>query len=356
MGQDSVVYDDVPERTLDPRSARLLVALGALVCVCGTVVLLVYVLTHQSGSGRNIAKAAALTWVAERCPGISCVVGDPHADGSGVYTVPIRGDVNRCILVDVPAFQRSGTRVNGVFPTACNNLGLRHSWLTVAVADSATSLVPANLNDPTGFEADLLDLVADRLDADGAHWIHVKPNALTESGPKPFDLLAGKVIVTSRVGNLVPSRLYMTLSRAIVARSRQLAHSLRSDPSKMQSLVVGAIGHPDRLPQHAVLRTFASRKPAELALAEGTIDALLVDQTDVSRTLHDHPAFGLAGVIRSARGVGFALPKNSPLTGELNVILNQISSDGEVLHLFLKWFPQLRHVTVFPSAPPGQTP
>ncbi|MFD1810781.1 transporter substrate-binding domain-containing protein [Rhodococcus gannanensis] len=233
--------------------------------------------------------------------------------------------------------------------------GLTHSPGTLTIATDSPAYAPWFVDDDPsngkGFEGSVARTVAERLGytQDQITFVRVPWAEAIAPGPKDFDFDINQVtIVGDRREAVDFSSPYYAVTQAIVAMEGSPAAASRNLNdltgfrlgAQIESTSLAAIEGTIRPRQDAV--AFETNDDAKVALAEGRIDALVVDiPTGLQITESDLPKSVLVGQFPRPNTVteffGLVLEKNSPLTSCTTAAVDALYQDGTLDNLAQTW-------------------
>lgn len=208
-----------------------------------------------------------------------------------------------------------------------------------------------------GFESGVAHAVADQLGyaAVAVTWLDVPAERSYEQGAKEFDFDLGQLVVDeSRTREIDFSDPYYDVPQAVVALEGSPAVGVR-EFDDLEGLSLGAVKgsvslaairrdvEPDEKPT-----VFADDEAAQKALADGDVDALVVDFATAWALLDEVPDALVAGQFPAAGGPQFAflLEKGSAMTECVNRALDALRRDGTLAALEKEWLVEATGVPV----------
>jgi polar amino acid transport system substrate-binding protein len=210
-------------------------------------------------------------------------------------------------------------------------------------------------DDPTngkGFESAVAYAVAEQLGYDQAavKWVTASFNSVIQSGPKPFDLDINQFSITPERQQAVDfSSGYYDVSQAVVTTKGSKAAGVK-DLAGLTGLKLGAqVGTTSYLAITNVIKpssapkVFDDNDKAKLALANGQIDALVVDLPTAlylaAADLKDGVVVGQvpSAVSGTVEQFGMVLEKGSSLTPCVSQAVDALRADGTLKTLETTW-------------------
>jgi polar amino acid transport system substrate-binding protein len=240
---------------------------------------------------------------------------------------------------------------------ACTPAGLRTKTagsLTIGTDKPAYSpwFVDDKPANGKGFESALAYAVADRLGYDRAavKWVTASFTSVIQPGPKPFDLDINQFSITDKRKQVVDfSSGYYDVTQAVVTVKGSKAAGVK-DLAGLKPLKIGAqVGTTsyqaitDVIKPAAAPAVFDDNDKAKLALANGQIDALVVDLPTAlflaAADLKDGVVVGQlpATTSGSVEQFGLVLEKGSSLTSCVTQAVDALRADGTLKTLESTW-------------------
>ncbi len=195
-----------------------------------------------------------------------------------------------------------------------------------------------------GYEVDLVDEIARRLDIATVAWVNVPFNGLVAGAPCPCDFdVNGVSILPARQQLLDFSASYFTANQGVLVRKGTKvagvagARRLRFGVQKGSSgaLYLEATLRPERNP-----RAFDSTTAALLALAAGQVEAVISDVPIVLDGARQHRSLEVVGQFKTEEQYGAVLAKGSPNTRPLSEVIDRLRSEGVLDRLYRRYFPE----------------
>jgi polar amino acid transport system substrate-binding protein len=219
-------------------------------------------------------------------------------------------------------------------------------------------------DDPTsgrGFESAVAYAIADGLGyaRDEVTWVRVPFNASIQPGPKSYDLNLTEFSITPERAQAVDfSAPYYDVKQAVVALEAGPAAGAASI-AELKSAKLGAqVGTTsyqaivDQIAPTSEPAVFNTNDDAKLALANGQVDAIVVDlPTAFYITSAELEGAKIVGQLPLGSGTpeqfGAVLDKGSPLTACVSAVVERLRADGTLAALEVQWLasataPELR--------------
>ncbi len=229
--------------------------------------------------------------------------------------------------VAVPSFQ---TREEGV--------------LTVGIdLPNPTYFEGTTVEDPKGgFEVDLVNEIAKRLDVPEVRWVLFPFNGLVSGAPCPCDFSVGGVSIFPDRQEVVDfSAPYYTVNQAVLVRkgtevpdaaaAKALQFGSQKDSSGLYYLDTTL--KPTKKP-----RVYPTTTAALLALSARQIDAVILDANIVADEAAKKPGLEVVGQFETEEQIGAVLRKGSPNTAVLSSVIEQLRSEGFLDELVARHF------------------
>lgn len=224
----------------------------------------------------------------------------------------------------------------------------------VAVTENA--FPPLNFADPVtgegmGWEYDAMEEIARRLNA-GLRWEVIGWDEMIPAvRDGRFDIgMDGITITAERAAEVDFSDPYMVSQQLMLARADEDRFDGPDAFADDDSLLVGSqpgttnfhvavhdlLGGDEASPRLRLFETFGA---SVTALADGEIDAVLMDQTAVEGHMSANPgSFRVVGEALGHDYLGFIFPPGSDLVAPVNAALAAMRADGTVDLLNQRWF------------------
>lgn len=218
----------------------------------------------------------------------------------------------------------------------------------------APFLVGAQAN-PTGYEGDMINEIANRIGLGTVKWINIAFDQLYAPGTKKFDVGVSEITITAERSVAVDfSEPYFDANQGILVK----ADSKYATATKTEDLLGAKFGAEagttglDYLnlhvkPQQEVSQ-FDTTDVTAQALKSGTIDAQVIDVPIAAgiRDGSDVP-LKLIGQFVTNEQYGLAMKKDSPFKGCVDQTIQDMKADGTLKSLQDKYFPGTTDVPVF---------
>ena len=196
-----------------------------------------------------------------------------------------------------------------------------------------------------GFDVDLARALAKRLGLARVAFVQSRFGRLFSSGAKPWDVAIAQITITDQRRRTAEfTRPYLSVDQGVLAS--QTVTPVPATLAELRPLRICALG---KSTGADVARTvIAPTKPTRLV---GNVPTLMLDlQTGrCQAVVYDAPTLGtlksrtperygpFVGVIQTGEQYGVALPKGSPLLGDVDAALGALIANGTVQRLQKKW-------------------
>jgi polar amino acid transport system substrate-binding protein len=199
-----------------------------------------------------------------------------------------------------------------------------------------------------GFEVEMVEEIADRLEIPEVRWVHFPFGELVAGARCPCDFAVNGVsILPERRQRVDFSSPYFTANQGMlvrkgtsvpgVAEARRLRIGVQKDTS-------GAAYLANMLKPVEPARELASTTAAFAALRAGQVDAVMSDVPIVVDAATKYPDLVVAGQFKTDEQYGAVLGKGVPNTRILSEVIDQLRTDGVLDKLFQKYFPEQVHI------------
>jgi polar amino acid transport system substrate-binding protein len=195
-----------------------------------------------------------------------------------------------------------------------------------------------------GYEVELVEEIARRLDIATVAWVNFPFNGLVAGAPCPCDFdVNGVSILPARQGLLDFSAPYFTANQGVLVRKGTRvagvadARKLRFGVQKGSSgaLYLEATLRPERNP-----RAYDSTTAALLALVATQVDAVISDVPIVLDGARHHRDLEVVGQFKTDERYGAVLAKGSPNTRPLSEVIDRLRAEGFLDRLHRRYFPE----------------
>ncbi|NDI24231.1 MAG: amino acid ABC transporter substrate-binding protein [Actinobacteria bacterium] len=201
-----------------------------------------------------------------------------------------------------------------------------------------------------GFEAAVAYAVASELGYDAAKvkWVRTTFDAAIAPGPKTFDFNLQQYSITEERSQVVDfSSPYYLTTQTVITVAGSPAEGV-TDLAGLKGLLIGAAtgttslaAIEDIIQPTAGAQAFNSNDDAKAALANGQVDAIVVDlPTAFYLTAVELEGGKILGQIEGAESgdsFGLVLDKGSPLTAAVSAAIDRLRASGKLAEIEAKW-------------------
>jgi polar amino acid transport system substrate-binding protein len=227
--------------------------------------------------------------------------------------------------------------------------------LTVGAEFPVKGFIELPIDDPKGFEVDFADALAKELGVPKVQWVSTSFAGLFSPAPKDFDMSIQEVTITDERAQVVDFSVpYFDANQGFLIKKGGPAEGVQSI-AEMKDLLFGFQAattggdyineqiQPDEQP-----REFSSLGAATQALANGQIDAFLMDVAIGSQIVEARGEdIAMPGQFKTDEQYGVVFEKDNPLRTEVNEAIEKLKADGTIERLQAKWFPGTEDLPVF---------
>jgi len=223
----------------------------------------------------------------------------------------------------------------------------KEGQLTVGAEFPVKGFIELPYDDPKGFEVDFADAIAKELGVPKVQWVPTPFAGLFSPARKPWDMSIQEVTITAERAQVVDFSIpYFDANQGFLIAKGGPAEGVQSiaDMKDLQfGFQVATTGgayiedeiQPDKQP-----REFSTLPPATQALANGQIDAFLMDVAIGSQIVKERgDQIAMPGQFITDEQYGVVFEKGNPLRTEVNKAIRAIKADGRLERLQAKWFP-----------------
>lgn len=228
--------------------------------------------------------------------------------------------------------------------TASAPATLKPGILLVGAELPTPAFLSASHTHPTGYAADLMNTIAQRLGV-RVHWRDVTWAKLWTPGtPKTLDVDIDSITITKQRAKTVDfSTPYLDATLALLVRKGSPIARVRT-LKQLRGYALGgqswALGYTYLQKLHPRALVSLASDPAAIAAVEsGKVDGLLADTPVAVSFARAHPNLMVSGQIRANQPYGLLFAKGSPLRPQVNAVLASLRKDGSLARLQQKWFP-----------------
>ncbi len=275
-----------------------------------------------------------------------------------ILAVPIvLGFVLAACGKSTPASQATGTPSSSASANPCASPPVKQAGTLTVAAEYpyyAPFLIGAQA-DPTGFEAQVIHGIADRLNLSRVTWVNIAFDQLYAPGPKQWDVGVSEITITPERDKAVDfSAPYFDANQGILVR----ADSKYASATTTQELLDAKFGAEqgttglDYINQHVKphksVSQFDTTDITAQALKSGTIDVQVIDvPIAVGIIQGSQVPLKLIGDFITNEKYGLAMEEGSPLKTCVDRAINDMKSSGELEKAQVKFFPGSTPLTEF---------
>ena len=238
----------------------------------------------------------------------------------------------------------------GEDPCAADNLSLKEPG-TLSVGTSFPYYEPFKSGprkNPEGFEPDIVQELATRMELSGVAWSIAPFESLYAPGPKKYDFSMDQISITEERAQVVDfSDPYYLIQQGLLVQSGSPIESATTMEDLKQykfGAQAGTTGlsyikdtvQPDERPNQ-----YNDTKDAAQALANGQIDAVVIDVPIAIPLTEEYEGTTVAAQFITNEGYGMVFEKGSPLVECVNQALGEMEDDGNLKELQDEWLPEL---------------
>jgi polar amino acid transport system substrate-binding protein len=202
--------------------------------------------------------------------------------------------------------------------------------------------------DPKGFEPDIAEEIASRLELSKVAWEIAPFDSLYAPGTKPYDFSMDQISITEDRAQVVDfSDPYYRIQQGLLVRegtpieSAATIDDLKQYKFGAQAGTTGLTYIRDVIQPNAQSNQYNDTKDAAQALANGQIDAVVIDVPIAIPLTEDYAGTTVAAQFITDEGYGMVFEKGSPLVACVNEALQAMTDDGTLQQLQDEWLPEL---------------
>jgi polar amino acid transport system substrate-binding protein len=223
----------------------------------------------------------------------------------------------------------------------------KEGQLTVGAEFPVKGFIELPLDDPKGFEIDFADAIAKELGVPKVQWVQTPFAGLFSPARKPFDMSIQEVTITDERAKVVDFSIpYFDANQGFLIAKGGPAEGVQSIAEMkdlqfgFQVATTGGAFIQDEIQPDEQPREFSTLPPATQALANGQIDAFLMDVAIGSQIVKERPDdIAMPGQFITDEQYGVVFEKGNPLRAEVNKAIETLKADGTLKRLQAKWFP-----------------
>ena len=219
--------------------------------------------------------------------------------------------------------------------------------LTVGAEFPVKGFIELPIDDPKGFEVDFADALAKEMGVPKVEWVSTPFAGLFSPAPKPFDMSIQEVTITDERAKVVDFSIpYFDANQGFLIAKGGPAEGVQSIADMkgllfgFQAATTGGAYIQDKIQPDEQPRVFTTLPAATQALANGQIDAFLMDVAIGSQIVKARgEQIAMPGQFKTDEQYGVVFEKGNPLRAEVNKAIEALKADGTLERLQAKWFP-----------------
>lgn len=206
--------------------------------------------------------------------------------------------------------------------------------------------------DETGFDVDLTEEIASRLDLE-VEWVTANFDTIftAVAGGSQFDMVAAAVTATGPDGverdQVVDfSDFYFNSRTALTVNTEETPDLVsiddlgEGDIVGVQSGTTGATYAEEHVPEGVEIKTFRGAPAAFTDLEAGQVTAVVNDEQSSVEIIAERPSLAIVETYDTNEKYAFAFSPDSPeLIEAVNIVLAEIIADGTYAEIFAEYFP-----------------
>jgi polar amino acid transport system substrate-binding protein len=201
---------------------------------------------------------------------------------------------------------------------------------------------------PDGFEPDIVSELAGRMGLANAAWSIHSFESLYAPGSKDYDFSMDQISITEDRAQVVDfSDPYYRIQQGLLVRegtpieSAATIDDLKQYKFGAQAGTTGLTYIRDVIQPNDQSNQYNDTKDAAQALANGQIDAVVIDVPIAIPLTQDYAGTTVAAQFITDEGYGMVFEKGSPLVTCVNEALQAMTDDGTLQQLQDEWLPEL---------------
>jgi polar amino acid transport system substrate-binding protein len=234
---------------------------------------------------------------------------------------------------------------SGASPTL--NVPLKNAGvLTIGACIPAPGFEEGTLDDPKGFEVDIVNEIAKRLNIPQTKWIAAPFNSIFKPGPTQFDFDINEITITDERSQVVDFSVpYFDANQGMLVRSgtpianAKTVADLKGYQLGGQASTTGLAYIKDTIKPDKAPREYNTTNDAAHALAAGQIDGFVMDVPISIALTKQFPGTVVIGQFITNEQYGILFQKGSELKAAVDQVLSAMKADGTLAALQNKWFP-----------------
>jgi polar amino acid transport system substrate-binding protein len=228
------------------------------------------------------------------------------------------------------------------------NLDLQNEGqLTIGAEFPVKGFVELPIDDPKGFEVDFAAAIAKQLGVPKVQWVSTPFSGLFSPAPKDFDMAINEITITPERSKVVDFSVpYFDANQGFLIKKGGPAEGVTSIADMkdlqfgFQATTTGGAYIQDKIQPDKQPREFTTLGAATQALANGQIDAFLMDVAIGAEIVKERGEdIDMTGQFITNEQYGALFEKDNPLKAQVNKAIEAIKADGTLKKLQAKWFP-----------------
>jgi polar amino acid transport system substrate-binding protein len=219
--------------------------------------------------------------------------------------------------------------------------------LTIGAEFPVKGFVELPIDDPKGFEVDLGDAIAEELGVPKVEWVNTPFAGLFSPAPKDFDMAINEVTITEERSQVVDFSVpYFDANQGFLITKGGPAEGVQSIAEMkdllfgFQAATTGGDYINEEIQPNEDPRQFSSLGAATQALANGQIDAFLMDAAIGAEIVKERgDQVDMTGQFVTNEQYGIVFEKGNSLREPVNEAIEKLKADGTLEELQAKWFP-----------------
>jgi polar amino acid transport system substrate-binding protein len=207
-------------------------------------------------------------------------------------------------------------------------------------------LIPPREN-PTGFEVDIADGIAERLGGLEVRWLEVPWTSIFAPGPKRFDMNINETTITDERDQVIDfSDPYFEANQAVLvhtgteAENADTLEALKGLRLAAQAQTTGLAYIREEIQPDEGPRVFPTTTAANQALLNKQIDVFVIDVPIAAGLVGENPdRLTIVGQFETNEEWGIVFEDGSELVPHVNEALQAMKDDGTLAELQEKWLP-----------------
>jgi polar amino acid transport system substrate-binding protein len=226
--------------------------------------------------------------------------------------------------------------------------------LTVGAEFPSPPFLNPPSSNPTGFEVEIANEIAERLGIPEVKWVEVPWTSLFSPAPKNFDFDINETTITEERDEVIDfSDPYFEANQAVLvhqdseAENVQTLEDVRGLLLGAQEATTGLFYIRETIEPSQDPRVFATTVAANQALLNEQIDAFVIDVPIAAGLIQESPdELVTVGQFVTNEEWGIVFEEGSPLVEPVNWALQQMKDDGTLDALQDEWLPGTTDVPV----------